>query len=219
MGSGGAARPLSGSRQGWAAGGGPAALPPAPPHPPRRAGSTTEQTGLLYCKTFTNPQTCYKTANPGFFLWGENRAHHIHSLTRTKHGRRERKEKKGGGGQRGGRLEIGKCAPGQERAFSGLASPPSSALPASLGCQRGIFHLGGSPSDAFGTFAAVAVPLTAVNYHYPLGWGSPWEGAPPGGPEGRDFYWKRAHAPCECPRRWAALRPSRPSRASSTRQR
>lgn len=146
----------------------PAALPPAPPHPPRRAGSTTEQTGLLYCKTFTNPQTCYKTANPGFFLWGENYAHHTHSRTRTKHGRRERKEKKGGGGQRGGRLETGKCASGQERAFSGLASPPpSSALPASLSCQRRIFHLGDPCSDAFGTLAAVAVPRTAENDHCP----------------------------------------------------
>ncbi|XP_036251440.1 uncharacterized protein LOC118694456 isoform X2 [Molothrus ater] len=32
--------------------------------------------------------------------------HKPHSRTRTKHGRQERKEKKGGGGQRGGRLEI-----------------------------------------------------------------------------------------------------------------
>lgn len=103
-----------------------------PRTPPRRAGSSfTEQTGLLYCKPFTNPQSCYKTATSGFFLWGENTHTHLHSRTRTKHGRRERREKKGGGGQRGGRLETGKCAPGQERAFSGLASQP---------CQRSPRH-------------------------------------------------------------------------------
>lgn len=86
----------------------------------------------MYCKPFTNPQTCYKTATPGFFLWGEEHAHsHAHSRTRANHGRQERREKKGGGGQRRGRLETGKCAPGQERAFSGLFSRP---------CQRSPRH-------------------------------------------------------------------------------
>lgn len=38
----------------------------------------SEQPGLLYCKAFSNPQTCYKTAPPGCFPWGG--AH------RTQHG-------------------------------------------------------------------------------------------------------------------------------------
>lgn len=142
-----------------------------------------------------------------------------HSRARTKHGRQERKEKKGGGGQRGGRLEIGKCAPGQERAFSGLASPRSSTLPASLGCQRGIFHLGDPSSDAFGTFTADAVPRTAVSYRCPLGRGSPWERAPPGGPgpgfrlgerepmlraRGPRHGQHSGHLAKPCPQHWAA---------------
>lgn len=95
----GAGRPASRQR----AGVGSRRQPPPPclrhpRSPPRRAGSSfTQQTGLLYCKPFTNPQTCYKTATPGFFLWGENTRTHAHAQNMAGRSGGRRKEGEGGG--------------------------------------------------------------------------------------------------------------------------